>query len=297
MARTSATRSAPRRRIAIHYSLTDGAEKHRLRCRHRQLPALRIPRAIVRFGRQITDTALLTVQLIPSNLVYKKSSVEKLSQTALYDRMPWNPTPFIAIADALALLLQPQAEVVLHDLAEDRILHIAGNFSKRRAGDPSLSDVDELVPFPTGVIGPYAKSNVDGRALKSISVVIRDEAEAPVGLLCVNLDISAIAAARAVLDGLMLTATPTQPQAADLFATDWRERVNAEIAAYLTQRKASLAGLTAEDLTGLVAALDRAGLFAIRKAADHIAAALGVSRATLYKRLAEARRTIRSPAT
>lgn len=211
--------------------------------------------------------------------------------------MIWNPAPFIAVADALALLFRPQVEAVLHDLAEDRILHIAGNFSKRRAGDPSLSDLDDLVPFPSGVIGPYAKSNVDGRALKSISVVIRDEAETPVGLLCINLDVSAITAARAVLDGLMLTAAPAQPRAEDLFATDWRERVNTEIAAFLTARKASLAGLTAEDLVDLVASLDLAGLFAVRKAADHIAAALAVSRATLYKRLAAARRASRSSAT
>jgi predicted transcriptional regulator YheO len=41
--------------------------------------------------------------------------------------------------------------------------------------------------------------------------------------------------------------------------------------------------------------LNRQGLFAIRKAADHIASALGVSRATLYKRLAAARQGDRSP--
>lgn len=210
--------------------------------------------------------------------------------------MRWNPAPFVAIADALALLFQPQVEAVVHDLVEDRILHIAGNFSKRRAGDSSYSDLNDLTPFPSGVIGPYAKSNVDGRALKSITVVIRDEGATPVGLLCINLDVSALEAARTVLDGLMLTAAPPQIRSEQLFASDWRERVNAEIAAFLAMRQASLAGLTAEDIVELVAALDSNGLFAIRKAADHIAAALGVSRATLYKRLAEARRTIRSPA-
>lgn len=210
--------------------------------------------------------------------------------------MSWDPAPFIAIADALALLFQPQVEAVVHDLAEDRILHIAGNFSKRRAGDSSYSGLDDLAPFPSGVIGPYAKSNVDGRALKSITVVIRDVAEMPVGLLCVNLDVSAIAAARSVLDGLMLTPAPPQIRSEQLFALDWRERVNAEIAAFLAMRQASLVGLTAQDIVDLVAALDGKGLFAIRKAADHIAGALGLSRATLYKRLAESRRSIRSPA-
>jgi predicted transcriptional regulator YheO len=208
--------------------------------------------------------------------------------------MVWNPAPYAAIADALALLLRPQVEVVLHDLAEDRIVHIAGNFSRRHVGDPSLNDLEDLEPFPAGTIGPYAKSNFDGRELKSISVVIPDEAARPAGLLCINLDISALQAAREVLDGLMQAPIDRAAQAEQLFPSDWRERINARIAAFLAERNASMAGLTSADAIDLAGALERDGLFAVRKAADHIATALGVSRATLYKRLAAARKSART---
>jgi predicted transcriptional regulator YheO len=200
-----------------------------------------------------------------------------------------NWTPYIAIADALALLFQPQAEVVLHDIAEDRILHIAGAFSRRRAGDPSLTDIADLQPFDQGVIGPYEKINIDGRRLKSISVVIPGSDGQPAGLLCVNLDISAFDLARTALERLMASPAAPRADAGHLFPSDWRERINADIGGFAAERGVSLPALTAAEQLDLVALLDRQGYFAIRKATDHIATALGTSRATLYKRLKESR--------
>jgi len=93
------------------------------------------------------------------------------------------------ICDAIAALFQPYVEVVLHELATDKAVYIAGNFSKRVLGEPSLLhevDFDSQNP----VIGPYEKVNWDGRALKSITVVLRDEAGAPLGVMCINVNVS-----------------------------------------------------------------------------------------------------------
>ena len=203
--------------------------------------------------------------------------------------MRWDPTPYFAIADAMAILLKPQAEVVVHDIDSDRILHIAGAFSRRRAGDPSLNDLGTLTATEGGVIGPYGKTNFDGRALKSVSVPIMGQDGQLAGLFCINLDVSAFAEVQAVLERLMLIPAATVQTAERMFPTDWREQINVEIAEFLGARNASLAGLTTQDLVELTAALDDRGFFSIRKAADYIAAALGVSRATLYKRLSAAR--------
>ena len=203
--------------------------------------------------------------------------------------MRWDPAPYFVVADAMALLLKPQAEVVVHDLDSDRILHIAGALSRRRAGDPSLNDVGTLTATEGGVIGPYGKTNFDGRALKSVSVPIMGRDGQPAGLFCINLDVSAFAEVQAVLERLMLVPAEPVKTAERMFPMDWREQINVEIAEFLGARKASLAGLTTRDLVELTAALDERGFFSIRKAADYIAAALGVSRATLYKRLAAAR--------
>ncbi|MFB7268028.1 PAS domain-containing protein, partial [Streptomyces nojiriensis] len=45
----------------------------------------------------------------------------------------WGP-----VCQAVALLLGPYAEVVLHDPETDRVLQIWNPMTTRRAGDPSL---------------------------------------------------------------------------------------------------------------------------------------------------------------
>jgi predicted transcriptional regulator YheO len=45
--------------------------------------------------------------------------------------------PFLGVAEAIANLLHPFAEVVIHDHAEGRIRHIWNSFSGRSVGDRS----------------------------------------------------------------------------------------------------------------------------------------------------------------
>jgi predicted transcriptional regulator YheO len=194
----------------------------------------------------------------------------------------------MAAADAICALLAPHVEAVVHDLTQDRIVHIAGNFSRRNVGDPSLSEVGDLKPFAGDVIGPYLKSNWDGRALRSMSAVHRDEAGVARFLLCINLDLSAFAAVRKALDAL-LTEPAGLLQAEALFPSDWRESVNAALTEFLAERRATLRGLDIAAQETLIARLDARGHFAVRGAAPYLADRLGCSRATLYKRLAAAR--------
>ena len=72
------------------------------------------------------------------------------------------------ICDAIALLFQPYVEVVLHEIASDSVVYIAGNFSKRVLGEPSLLQESEYAG-DLAVVGPYEKINWDGRKLKSIT--------------------------------------------------------------------------------------------------------------------------------
>ncbi|WP_246749878.1 PAS domain-containing protein [Mesorhizobium caraganae] len=45
---------------------------------------------------------------------------------------------YFLICDAIALLFQPYSEVVLHNLSTETVAHIAGTFSNREVGKPSL---------------------------------------------------------------------------------------------------------------------------------------------------------------
>jgi len=193
-------------------------------------------------------------------------------------------TPFIPVCDAVATLFSPHVEAVLHDLETGLIFHIANAFSKRRPGDSSLNQAGLTSTLEDDVIGPYGKSNWDGRRLKAITSVLRDTAGKPVGLLCINHDIEAFAGIFDQLKSMMDIAAPL-PKTSALMAEDWREAVNAVIGEFLATHRTSLAGLTSTEVDGLLALLETRGVFAIRKAVPYVAEILKLSRATIYNRL------------
>ncbi len=190
--------------------------------------------------------------------------------------------PYAPICDAIARLFYPHVEVVLHDLVSGTIAHMANAFSRRRIGDESLTEIQELKSLDRDVIGPYPKINFNGRKLKSITTVLRNSGADPMGLLCINYDTET---ALSLIDALRkMVGTPeADPLPPDLFKGDWREHVNVMIDRFLKKRNVALAGLSGPDKKALVAGLDKEGIFTIRNVAPYLCDVLGVSRATLYK--------------
>lgn len=196
---------------------------------------------------------------------------------------------------AIAALLYPHAEVVLHDLATGRIAAIWNAFSARRPGMDSLVEegVADLAGGPD-MFGPYEKTGTDGKRLKSVTAVLRDSGERPVGLLCINMDVSRLDEAVRMLSAF---AGSPEPRPATLFAGDWREAINEALHAWLKARGLALAALRRADKVALVSVLDRQGLFRTRNAVEHLAGLIGSSRATIYNYLAEARGDREGPLT
>ncbi|MEU9041698.1 MULTISPECIES: PAS domain-containing protein [unclassified Kitasatospora] len=192
---------------------------------------------------------------------------------------------FAPVCRAVALLLGPYAEVVLHDPATDRVLAIWNPMTPRAPGDPSmLGELDEVDPSAPDVYGPYEKSLPDGRRLSSVSAVLRDDAGRPSAVLCVNLDRGPLEQAAALLAGF---AAPTAPRPEPLFERDWTERMNDVIGAHVRAQGRPLERFTREDRLAVLHELDQAGVFAVRRAVPVVATALRISRSTAYSLLAE----------
>jgi predicted transcriptional regulator YheO len=187
------------------------------------------------------------------------------------------------LADGLAALLHPHVEVVLHDLATQRVVYIANNLSKRALGDESALDDIEFDPAET-LIGPYEKTNWDGRRIRSVSVVARDQRRRPIGMICINVDLSAYDTARAALD-LLLVGAPVIPQPEKLFRDDWQERINTFLQAWLRQRNLTLPRLDRHQKRDLVQALYAEGAFKGKSAPNYVAGVLALSRATIFNHL------------
>jgi predicted transcriptional regulator YheO len=190
--------------------------------------------------------------------------------------------PYFAVADGLALLFSPFVEVVVHDLAQDCVAHVANPLSPREAGDPSgLKEIR----FDADQIGPYEKINFDGRRIKTHSVVLRGRDRKPLGLLCINADVTAFDAARRMLQGF-LGVPETLAAVEPAFRDDWHEKINRFVAAWAAERRITLDRLDRDGRRDLIAALHEIGGFEGRRAATYVATILGVSRATIYNELA-----------
>jgi D-arginine utilization repressor len=191
------------------------------------------------------------------------------------------PDPDVmALMQGIAALLHPFGEVVLHDVAADRIAAIINPFSRRVVGDPSL--LSSLPSTDGGVLGPYEKVNTDGHRIVSVSIPVADGR----GLVCINLD-------RQPLDGAMellqrfVGARVEQPT--ELFERDWHDAISVVVDDWCRRHQRRRDLLTRTERLSIVSELDGKGLFATRGAASHVAHTLDSSRSLVYQLLKEAR--------
>ncbi|MBR8167956.1 PAS domain-containing protein [Burkholderia cenocepacia] len=198
-----------------------------------------------------------------------------------------NLDSFRAVADAITQLFPPYTEVVLHDLGSQTVVHVANNLSKREIGDDSA--LDEIgFDVQESVIGPYEKLGWDGRKVRSISVVLRNEDGVEIGVMCINFHLAALDQAKQALEMLVSSAV-LQPQPAKLFRDDWQDRVNVFLNHWLQERKLTLSMLTREHKRELVAALYEEGAFNGKSAANYVAKLLALGRATIFNYLKDLR--------
>lgn len=192
---------------------------------------------------------------------------------------------FFPIAQAIEALLHPWAEVVIHDLTSQTIAALFNNFSKRCVGEDSLLEADWRIDNETTYFAPYDKINWDGKRLKSTTAVLRDEKGLPVGLLCINLDISKIDEFQHLLTSFIKPSTATLPK--ELFNEDWREKISTFVRNHLQQHHLTLNHLTKQQKKELVHLLHKEGAFRAKHAATYVGSVLNISRATVYKYLNE----------
>ncbi len=191
---------------------------------------------------------------------------------------------YIPIAQSIVALLQPYAEAVIHDLKTGKIHAIFNPYSRRNIGDDSLLDTEVQKAKLPDYFEPYLKTNWDGKRLKSVTSTLRDAKGKPIGLLCINLDISKWEELHFLFEQFI--AKPKElPK--ELFIEDWREKISRYIYNRLKAKQLTLERLTREQKIDLIADLHEDGAFEGKNAAAYVGSVLGLSRATVYKYLNE----------
>ena len=213
----------------------------------------------------------------------------------------------LLVAPLQASVPQP-TEVVLHDLQRipDTIRAIAGVVTGRRIGDPPTDKLLERVAAGdrSHEIG-YRSQLPDGRILQSTTIIYSDREGRAAAALCLNTDVSAWVTLRTAMDRFVLghemasaqvpaavTVQQETPQAGPVSGSEYFPHSVEELSRRLVDSAISSIGVVPEKMrkehkVQVVAELDRRGFFLIKQAAESAAAALGVTRFTIYNYLNE----------
>lgn len=196
------------------------------------------------------------------------------------------------VVDGIVATLGSFCEVVIHDFRrpEHSVVAIAGSVTGRGIGG-SMSEIGMgILARGDGADDElnYITRTQDGKLVKSSTIVLRDSAGGVFGALCVNLDITAVQQAHTLVGELAGVAAPAGIPTTT-FGDDIDSVVEALVDGHQLRQRKPWSELSRGERLELFRGLDERGVFAVRGATVQVARRLGISRASAYNYLAEAR--------
>lgn len=199
------------------------------------------------------------------------------------------------MVDFLADTLGENYEVVLHDLRrlENSIValrnsHVTG----RRQGDTITDYGLQILRHSDDYrdcdyVANYTGKTTDGRKkLRSSTCFIKDDDGSIFGMLCVNIDVTALARARDYLDALLLTPKEDQVEKQEEhFIPNIKELVNSVTNNVLCDQQVNR--MSIDEKKQAVEQLESSGVFLLKGAVCEVAIRLEVSEQTIYRYLKE----------
>ncbi|MGI5460433.1 helix-turn-helix transcriptional regulator [Streptomyces sp. CA-249302] len=197
------------------------------------------------------------------------------------------------VVDGIAATFGPLCEVVLHDYRrpEESVVAVAGSVTGRAVGG-AMSEIGMRVLARGDRAADelnYVTRTRNGKLVKASTMVLRDSGGAVFGALCVNVDVTAVGEAHALLGALAGLGAATTEVPVTTFGNDIDSVVDAILDAHHLGQHRAWAGLDRTERLGLFRSLDEHGVFAVRRAVEEVAARLGISRASAYSYLSQAR--------
>ncbi len=196
------------------------------------------------------------------------------------------------VVEGIATAFGKNCEVVLHsleDISHSIIKVENGYITGRKEGAPltdlGLNILEKADSLKNDVIGSYYTKTDNGKLLRSVTIVIRNARNKPIGFLCINIDISA------PLVDFLNEFSPVSKRVSSnveeffpLTAKDLVEKtLQSAISKVNSQRKIS----PSERNKKIIGDLYEKGIFEIKGAVDMVSDEMGISRYTVYNYIRE----------
>jgi predicted transcriptional regulator YheO len=172
-------------------------------------------------------------------------------------------------------------EIVLHDyrIPDRSVVAVAGKVTARQVGS-AMSEIGLSILAEGDKAEDrlnYLAKAPNGRIINSSTIVLRDSRRKVFGALCINMDVTALRHAAAILQALSSAYSEPKPTT---FTNDINDVIDVALREVLGGRAPAL--LSRQERLEVIKALDARGVFNLKRATGRVAAALGVSRATAY---------------
>lgn len=229
--------------------------------------------------------------------------------------------PYLGLLGFLSELLGPRTEIVLHDtsdLSRSIVALANGEITGRSVGGPATDLVLKILQnrdyLERDFLANYLAESSSGGTFRSSTLFVRDAHGDVIGMLCLNIDDSALVSARDLLSAItsttgLLKSTGEAPLDDDVAHQRDRHAAESRTAAPAERLSTSVDELTLDSVARIVAAqpvepqrmtqdekvavvreLERAGVFLLKGAVAQVAVALCISEPTVYRYVKQVRR-------
>lgn len=204
--------------------------------------------------------------------------------------IPQELEPYVSLVYSLGKILGKDCEVLLHDLSTPECSIIASanaEVSGRGVGFPMTELGLKLMKDPACADLPgiynYTGRTEDGRLLKCGVHFIRNSMGKIVGYLCINMDLSKIRAARAVLDEFFkIEEVPLGGEACVEYFPGEGGGTESLLNSLKSEYGQELGLLSNEERKAAVKRLEEQGFFLVRGAMERLALEMRRSKFTIY---------------
>ncbi|MCE9787162.1 helix-turn-helix transcriptional regulator [Shewanella chilikensis] len=194
------------------------------------------------------------------------------------------------VVDGIATMYGSHTEVVLHSLDRENpsVIKIAnGHITGRGVGAPITNLALEKLKRGLDISETYLSQSGNGKTLKSITTVIRNEKQMAIGLLCINTDMDA--PLMSVLHSMLPQQCPLTEHSStsEVFAVNIEETLHSTIDKVNQEVRHCEKIPSSKKNREIVARLFDAGIFELKDSAQVAAKRLDISVHTIYRYLRE----------
>jgi len=199
-----------------------------------------------------------------------------------------------AVVDCVAEAFGSNCEVVLHSFEDlgQAIIKIANNHvSGRKVGHPLTDFGIEVLrkanSLGRDVVDSYFNRLDDGTPIKSAAMLVRDKVGDPIGMLCINIDLSfpLFDFARE----LVPKDSESIVQAVEHFPSNLTDLISQMLETVTARVSGDKESFPSSRNKAIVVELYKKGMFDVRGAIDIVARKMGISRYTVYNYIRDAR--------